>query len=79
MIGLTAEAGFLVYVLVMLGGLGALAIRDAWRAHAHGWTLSEEHVVHCEQCPCTYLVHRGVKIIRCPRCDALHSRRRRWS
>ena len=71
------EAGFLVYVFLLLAGLGAAVIRDMWRARVHHWEIAEAQLGHCQECNLTFIVRREQKVARCPRCQALCQNRRR--
>lgn len=77
MITLGLGEGFVVYALIVLGGVAVAGLYDAWRSRVRAWNLSEEHLGECSKCGLTFLVQRHENVIRCPRCRTFCSMRRR--
>lgn len=71
MIAIDIRNGFALYVLIMMGALCVVALREAWRARVQSWHVSEEQLARCPDCSCTFVVHRSETIARCPRCHRL--------
>ncbi len=70
MIHVTASEGLLVYLGVMGAGFAAAAVWDGWRSRRQHWKVSEDRLVRCPRCSCTFIVVRTVREAVCPRCGA---------
>lgn len=70
MIRIPLQAGFLLYILVMLGLLGIVSAYEMVRRNTQEWTPSEKPLAYCTDCGRTFLVERGSARGRCPRCGA---------
>ena len=77
MFTINMETGFIVYLLIMLGGLLGLGIYETWRTRTQQFGISEGQLSHCSRCRLTFILKRNEKVARCPRCNALCSRARR--
>lgn len=70
MIHVMAGEGLLVYLAVMGAGFAAAAIWDGWRSRRQQWEVSEDQLMRCSRCSCTFIVVRTVREANCPRCGA---------
>lgn len=71
MLTISIDTGFVIYLLLMLGLLAAVAIIDSWRGRAHQWSVSEEQIGQCADCAFSFVVRRSETVARCPRCGNL--------
>ncbi len=77
MIEINQQDGFLIYVFLTMGLLCWACVREMWRARVQSWNVSEAQLEHCRDCSLAFLVHGRESRVRCPRCGALCSIRRR--
>lgn len=68
MIEIPIQAGFVLYVLTLLGLLVVAALYETLRHNAQNWTPSREELGYCEHCRCTFLIPRNETTAPCPRC-----------
>jgi len=71
------QSGFIVYLCLTLAALVALAAEEWWRTRLNGWHMSRELLCRCDDCHFAFVVQRGARTARCPRCDRLCAIRER--
>ena len=77
MITMRLGDGFVLYTLLMLFFVLAWGAYESWRDRLRSWNVSEAQLGECAQCGHTFLVGRHDNVIRCPRCRAFCSMRKR--
>ena len=70
MIRIPLQAGFLLYILIMLGLLVIMSAYEMVRRGTQEWNPSEKRLVYCTDCGRTFVLERGITRGRCPRCGA---------
>jgi rRNA maturation endonuclease Nob1 len=66
------ETILFLYVLVLLAGLGVVAIYYDFRRRRFEPTPTEDHVFRCERCGFVYTDDADVDRSRCPQCGRLN-------
>ena len=79
MMSISIQNGFLVYVSVLLALLAAATLWEWWRTWGNSWHMSSENLVQCHDCHRAFVLARGRRQARCPRCDAVCTARRKRS
>jgi hypothetical protein len=77
MITIKLGDGLAIYTLLILGIVLVLGVYESWRDRLHAWRISEPQLGECTSCGLTFLVRRHDNVIRCPRCSAFCSMRKR--
>jgi hypothetical protein len=62
----------LTYVVVLLGGLGALGIYTELRKRSFAPTRTADHIFRCEKCGLVYTDDPDVDRSRCSQCGSLN-------
>jgi hypothetical protein len=66
------ETILFLYVLILLAGLGVVAIYYDFRRRRFEPTPTEDHVFRCERCGFVYTDDADVDRSRCPQCGRLN-------
>ncbi len=69
MIEVSETTLLLIYFFLWLGVIVYLWIREVVRRHRDSWELSNDMILHCEECHHTFLSQYNYA--RCPACNKL--------
>jgi rubrerythrin len=62
----------LLYVVLLLAGIAALAIYYELRRRRFGPTSTDDHIFRCERCGYVYTDDPDVARSRCPQCGTMN-------
>ncbi|OGV68465.1 MAG: hypothetical protein A3K19_10045 [Lentisphaerae bacterium RIFOXYB12_FULL_65_16] len=71
------QTGFVLYLLLALGGLCVAVVYEVYRTEIRRWTLSKHRLRRCTDCNFTFVVARAETVARCPRCRKVSTMRGR--
>ncbi len=77
MIEVSFDTALFIYLVLWLVMLATLWRREIVRLRRNEWQLSNSRLFHCDQCHHSFIIGEPVNLTRCPRCNAVCTRRRR--
>ncbi|HXT40870.1 MAG TPA: hypothetical protein VN887_12725 [Candidatus Angelobacter sp.] len=69
---MTPDKQLFLYVLLLLGALGAVAVYYEFRRRRFEPTSSEDKIFRCEKCAFVYTDDADVDRSRCPQCGTVN-------
>ncbi len=77
MIEASFDNALLIYLVLWLVLLAVLWRREESRLKRNEWQRSNNRLFHCDSCHHSFIASEPVSLTRCPRCNAVCTRRRR--
>jgi uncharacterized paraquat-inducible protein A len=77
MIHLTYAGGIFVYLVLCLGTIAVLWIRELRRCRVNSWERNSRRLLNCPGCHVSFTVPENTNVTRCPRCNSICFYRKR--
>ena len=71
MIQLTYSNGIFFYLLLCLGTIAVLWVRELLRSRAYSWKSNFQRVLNCPECHVSFTAPDNTNVTRCPHCNSI--------
>ena len=77
MIHLTYSGGIFFYLLLCLGTIAILWLRELLRNREYSWKSNFQRVLNCPECHVSFIAPENTNVTRCPHCNSICFYRKR--